>query len=180
MPRFFLAVARLRLMPASAFFAALLLLQGCTPKGQNTAPETPPYFASLKHSKSWGRRGPSRAQPVLWEYHWRGLPMLVVDAIPQWRQVRGPDGEVVWMSATLLSRRPMAMIRDAKPVPLYRTAGGDQSIIAYADPGALLRLGQCLKSRCALSHDNIRGWADKAALWGVDARATAKDDKAAP
>ncbi len=139
--------------------------------------QKPPYFASLRHDRSWGRRGPSYAQPVLWEYRRRGLPVLVIAQTPQWRRIADPDGTRVWMHRSLLGARPMAMVRTKTPAPLYRDAGTGQTIIAYADPGALLQLGPCVQARCQLKAGHIRGWAPKSALWGVDAKAAAQQVK---
>jgi SH3-like domain-containing protein len=60
------------------------------------------------------------------------------------------------------------MIKAKTPIPLYRSMGEDQTVIAYADPMALLHLGPCQEQRCQLKQGNIRGWAERSALWGVD------------
>lgn len=120
------------------------------------------------HDEAWGRRGPSYKQPVLWEYRRRGLPLLVVDKTEYWRQVVDPDGTMVWMHSSQLANRSIVMVRAKAPIPLYRMAGEDLTVIAYADPMALLHLGPCQGTRCQLKKDNIRGWAEKDALWGVD------------
>jgi len=153
---------------------ALLVTGACTQQRQDDDARQPPYFASLRHDKSWGRRGPSYDQPVLWEYQRRGLPVLVIEQTPQWRKIVDPDGMTVWMHRSRLSTRAMAMVRAKTPAALYRSAGSGQIIIAYADPGALLRLGPCVQVRCQLKAGNIRGWVRKSALWGVDTKAAAK------
>lgn len=146
---------------------ALLLFGACTPNAQNSKPAELPYFVNLQPDEAWGRRGPSYKQPVLWVYKRRGLPLLVIDETTFWRQVRDADGAVVWMHKSLLSSRPMAMVIAKSPIPLYRTASEDETVVAYADPRALLRLGPCQSGRCQLKKGNIRGWADKSALWGA-------------
>ncbi len=149
--------------------AGLALLGACTAPERNAVPAGLPYFATLQPDEAWGRRGPSSKQPVLWQYQRRGLPLLVVDETPLWRQVRDFEGDTVWMRDFLLTtRHPTAMIIAKTPVPLYRMAGDDENVIAYADPGAILRLGPCEQSRCQLRKDKIRGWAEKSGLWGVD------------
>jgi SH3-like domain-containing protein len=151
-----------------ASIAALVLITSCGQNAQNKAPAELPYFANLRPDEAWGRRGPSYKQPVLWEYRRRGLPLLVIDKTELWRQVRDPQGDTVWIHKSLLSRNGIVMIKTKTPIPLYRAMGEDQSVIAYADPMALLRLGPCQGQRCQLRQGNIRGWADRSALWGVD------------
>jgi len=151
-----------------ACFGGLVLIAAC---GQNTQKNTPsevPYFTNLRPNEAWGRRGPSYRQPVLWEYRRRGLPLLVIDETAFWRRVLDPQGDRVWMHKSLLSRRSIVMVMANQPIPLYRTMGDDQTVVAYADPQALLRLGPCQGDRCQIRKDNIRGWADKAGLWGVN------------
>ncbi len=152
-------------------FGILILLVACNPSAQDATQTEPPYFVSLRPDEVWGRRGPSYKQPVLWEYRRRGLPVLVVDETPFWRQVIDPAGEKVWMHKSLLSTRAMVMVVADKPVPIYRTEGQDQIVIAYADPNALLRLGPCLNGRCQVRKENVRGWAEKNVLWGADVSA---------
>jgi SH3-like domain-containing protein len=146
----------------------LVLITACGQGTHQSAPAELPYFTNLRPDEAWGRRGPSYKQPVLWEYRRRGLPLLVVDETVFWRQVLDPDGDRVWMHKSLLSNRSIVMVMADKPIPLYRTMGEDQTVVAYADPKALLRLGPCQGTRCQLRKDNIRGWADKSKLWGVD------------
>ncbi len=97
-----------------------------------------------------------------------GLPLLVVDKTVLWCQVIDPEGEKVWMHKSRLSTRAMVMVKAETPVALYRTEGEGQTVIAYADPNALLRLGPCLGDSCQVKKGSVRGWVKKNALWGVD------------
>ncbi len=155
-------------MPLFGLLLGLVLISACMPKGQTRKPSEPPYFASLRPDEAWGRRGPSYDQPVLWEYRRRGLPLLVIDETPFWRQILDHEGDKVWMHKSLLSLRATVMVVSAQPAPLFRAAGDDQTVSAYAAPFAVLRLVQCLGDRCLVKKDNIRGWAEKQTLWGVE------------
>ncbi|PHS27264.1 MAG: hypothetical protein COA84_04530 [Robiginitomaculum sp.] len=168
MPNFISQYLPQRLRLCAACLGALVLIASCGQNTQSKATAEVPYFANLRPDEAWGRRGPSYKQPVLWEYRRRGLPLLVVDKTTFWRQVRDPEGDLVWMHKSLLSRNRIVMIKAKAPIPLYRAMGEDQTVIAYADPMALLQLGPCQEQRCQLRQGNIRGWAERSALWGVD------------
>ncbi len=168
MPDFISLYFPQRLRLSAACLGALVLIAACGQNAQNKASTEVPYFSNLAHNEAWGRRGPSYKQPVLWEYHRRGLPLLVVDETEYWHQIVDPEGTKVWMHTSQLAKLSIVMVRAKTPIPLYRMAGEDLTVIAYADPMALLRLGPCQDQRCQLRQGNIRGWAERSVLWGVD------------
>lgn len=161
------AISPIRLFMHIGLWIILITLGACTPRGQQRTPNEPPYFASLRPDEAWGRRGPSYDQPVLWEYQRSGLPLLVIDETPFWRQVLDHEGVKVWMHKSLLSTRPTALIVAEKPVAMFRAAGDNETVIAYIQPNVIVRLGACIENRCQVRKEKIRGFVEKKALWGV-------------
>ena len=41
-------------------------------------------------------------------------------------------------------------------------------VIAMAEGGAIVRLGECDAGWCQISGAGAKGWVEKAAIWGVD------------
>jgi SH3-like domain-containing protein len=68
---------------------------------------------------------------------------------------------------TLLSGVRTALVQGAGPAPLYAGAGEGTAIRAFVEPGVVARLEACEGPWCQLAADGVRGWAPRAALWGV-------------
>src|SRR5579871_2902585 len=62
-----------------------------------------PRYASLKSDKVNGRSGPSSDYPVEWTYQRLGLPVVVVRESQDWRKIRDPQGDEVWVKKSLLA-----------------------------------------------------------------------------
>ena len=128
--------------------AAPALAQSCdTPSGFAV-----PRFVTLDH-------------PIRWMYVRRGLPVEVIAETPDWRRVRDPGGEVVWMHRRLLSGRRAVAAREI--VTLHARPDESAATIAEIEPGAFLWLERCRGGWCRLEADGRRGWAPARAFWGV-------------
>ena len=127
-----------------------------------------PRYVSLKFDVANGRSGPSRAHPIAWRYMRLGLPMQVIAETPDWRRVRDPQGETVWMRRSLLSGRRAVFA--AEETVLRVRADEEAAIAAIAEPGAVLALERCREGWCRLEAQGRRGWARTDTLWGVYAR----------
>lgn len=131
-----------------------------------------PRFVSLKFEEVRGRAGPSFSHPVRWRYLRVGLPMQVVAETADWRRVRDPGGEEVWMHRrTLSGRRAVWAI---EPVSLKARPDEASPDVAAVEPDAVLWLERCRNGWCRLEAAGQRGWARGDAFWGVYA------DEAAP
>ncbi len=162
-----------KMMYTRARFFCLLLLLGVPTVWAHAVhaagtPAITPYFVSIDEIKARGRRGPSKAQPILWVYTRKGLPLLVLDESDKWLQVRDPQGDVTWMAKRLVSRRRTLIVTAKAPIAIYRKAGKNENIVAFADPGALLRLRTCESARCQVKSGTVRGWIDKDGVWGLE------------
>ena len=131
-----------------------------------------PRFVSLKFAEVNGRAGPSLGHPVRWVYVRRGLPVQVVAETADWRQVRDPEGETVWMHRRTLSGR--RAVRALDETPLRARPEADAVEEAMAEPGAVLWLERCRLGWCRVEADDLRGWARAEALWGVYAHETSR------
>jgi len=95
-----------------------------------------PRFVSLKFNEVRGRSGPSFNHAVKWRYQRTGLPVEVIGETPDWRRVRDPEGEVVWMHRrTLTGRRAVWVKTDTR---LHTRPDENASVIALVQTGAVL------------------------------------------
>ncbi len=127
-----------------------------------------PRYVSLKASEGNVRRGPSLTHKIDWVLTRRGMPLEITAEFGHWRRVRDKDGAGGWVHYSLLSGvRTVIVERDL--LPLYIKADAQTQVQAYVEAGVVARLGECDERWCWLSAGGYRGWADKSALWGVNA-----------
>lgn len=124
-----------------------------------------PRFVSLRYDEAAGRSGPSDEHAISWMYQRSGLPVQVIAETPDWRRVRDPGGEEVWMHRRLLSgRRAVHALEDGDMLARPET---ESALIARIESGALLWLERCRAGWCRLEADGRRGWVRAQGLWGV-------------
>ena len=126
-----------------------------------------PRFESLKSSAVHGREGPSLEYPVAWRYERRGLPVLVIKESREWRMVRDPSGDEVWMHERTLGAQPSVMVHGDGFAVLRRSPEADARVIARMEPGAIATLIGCEKAFCEIYINHRRGYAEKSRLWGA-------------
>jgi SH3-like domain-containing protein len=124
-----------------------------------------PRFEALRHETVNGRKGPDEDYAVQWEYKRKGLPVLILKESGDWRYVRDPAGDQVWIKKTQLTGAKDAQALEAFVMKAGRAS--DSADVATISAGVLLRLGDCDATMCQVSADNYRGWAPRSALWGV-------------
>ncbi len=123
-----------------------------------------PRFVTLAYDEAAGRVGPSSDHPIQWMYVRRGLPVEVIAETPDWRRVRDPEGEIVWMHRRLLSGRRAMWAREVSE--LRSRPDAEATLIARIEPGARLWLERCRSGWCRLEADGQRGWALARHFWG--------------
>lgn len=127
-----------------------------------------PRFVSLKASEGNVRRGPSLSHRIDWVFTRRDMPLVVTAEYGHWRRVEDRDGQGGWVHYSLLSGvRTVIVAEDL--TPLYMKPQEGAPISARAEAGVVARLGECGPDWCRITADGKRGWAKKAALWGVAA-----------
>mgnify|MGYP001968423700 CR=1 FL=1 len=125
-----------------------------------------PRFVSLKFNEANLRTGPGSEYPVLWQYRQVGLPLLVDAEFGVWRKVRDADGTTGWMHGAGLSLRRMAFIHEGM-AKIYRQDNSESGVVALAEKHALLELEFCPKNWCRVATDNVKGWVQRTAIWGI-------------
>lgn len=121
-----------------------------------------PRFESLRYSVVNGRNGPSQRHPVVWRYLRKGLPVLIIKESHDWRRVRDPFGDEVWIRNTQLS--------SSKYVILKRTSELREgtSIVAILEQGVVAQLHECGRRWCEISKDSFHGVVLSEDIWGWD------------
>lgn len=154
------------LPPLLALFAAAAATPHAAAQSCDTFSGLPvPRFVSLRFNEAAGRAGPSEDHPIAWMYRRAGLPVQVIAETPDWRRVRDPDGEEVWMHRRLLSGR--RAVRALSGADMLARPEDEAALVARIEPGAVLWLERCRAGWCRLEADGQRGWAEASAFWGV-------------
>ena len=151
-----------------ATIVATLLI--CTPiaakdRGQVTNLPLPRYV-SLKASEGNVRRGPSLSHRIDWVFKHRNMPLRIVAEHGHWRRVVDREGAGGWVHYTLLSGSRFVLIEEDLAA-LHTAADETAPIAAYAEAGAIARLGKCQSSWCRITANGTKGWLPRAKLWGI-------------
>ena len=125
-----------------------------------------PRYVSLKASEGNVRRVPSLTHKIDWVFRHHDMPLEVTAEYGHWRRVVDKDGAGGWVHYSLLSGvRTVIIEQDLLAVRVKPDEAAD--VYAYVEAGVVARLGKCDPVWCRISADGYKGWADKAALWGV-------------
>lgn len=128
-----------------------------------------PRYESIAAAEAFGRRGPGKDHRIDWVYHALGLPVRVLEESGEWRRVRDPSGDEVWLHATLLSPNRTVFVKGAEAPGLTLRAAPrpEAQAVAYMQPGVVAVLKECLGGwRKVAAGENATGWVPADALWG--------------
>lgn len=128
-----------------------------------------PRYESIAAAEAFGRRGPGKDHRIDWVYHARGLPVRVLEEDKEWRRVRDPAGDEVWIHASKLSPNRTVYVKESEaPGLTLRTAPRpDAEPVAYMERGVVAVLKECLGGwRKITANDDSTGWVPAEALWG--------------
>lgn len=128
--------------------------------------QTVPRYASLRYNEVNGRAGPSPDYPVRWTYERAGLPVVVIRESKDWRMIRDPMGDEVWINQSQLAAKRTAITTNSGVI--YREPRTDAAKVARFGPGAVVSLGDCGQLWCRVEGDGRKGWVGKTDLWGAD------------
>lgn len=125
-----------------------------------------PRFETLRWAEVNGRVGPSLSYPIAWRYNRKGLPVLIVKESGEWRRVRDPAGDEVWVHGRMLEAGNTAMVIQAEVM----RAGPDPQAQAIAEIGrdVVVSLDECRETHCRVRAGDYRGWIARNQLWGID------------
>ena len=101
-----------------------------------------PRYVSLKGSEGNARRGPSLSHRIDWVFRHAGMPLRVTAEFGHWRRVEDKDGAGGWVHYALLSGVRTALVTQDM-VELRSRPHQDADIVARAEMGAIVRLGEC-------------------------------------
>jgi SH3-like domain-containing protein len=129
-----------------------------------------PRFETLRYAAVNGRAGPSKDHPIVWRYEMKGLPVLIIKESEEWRRVRDPSGDEVWIHARMLQAEAGVLVRDE--LALRESASKDAKPVARLGAGVLGQLKQCVQRWCEIEAGGHAGWAEQHRLWGADTSET--------
>ncbi len=127
-----------------------------------------PRFVSLRHAKINARIGPSMEHPIKWTYTRKGLPVQITAETEEWRRIRDPKGDVVWVRREMLSGTRTAIVIGTTEAILRKTPSQTAGARATLDPGVILNVKDCGKGWCAVKTDRFTGWVEVNRLWGLE------------
>jgi SH3-like domain-containing protein len=126
-----------------------------------------PRYVSLKTNEGNARRGPGLTHRIDWVFSRAGMPLRITAEYENWRRIEDAEGAGGWVHYSLLSGTRTALVT-APMLDLRSTALPDGAVILQAEAGVIARLLECQLEWCWVSIAGEKGWAPKAALWGVD------------
>lgn len=126
-----------------------------------------PRSASLASDTVNLRTGPGTQYPIAWVYHRRGLPVRVTQEFDVWRKVVDPDEVEGWAHSSLLTTRRTVLVRGGSPIALRRSPDDSSRTLLRAEAGVIGTFFDCTDGYCRIEIDGTRGYAPRAALWGV-------------
>jgi SH3-like domain-containing protein len=126
-----------------------------------------PRYSSLRYDKVNGRAGPSRDYPVEWTYERARLPVVIIRESQDWRTIRDPMGDEVWVNKSqLAAERTAITMLDGE---IRRSPDSKGAVVARYSPGVVLSLGECRAGWCGVEAEGRRGFARQDQLWGASA-----------
>ena len=125
-----------------------------------------PRFVSLKSNEINLRVGPSINYPINIKYIRKNLPIEIIDEFDLWRKVKDHEGNIGWIKKGLLKgdRFVLTVIKNNGAKVFNRPNG---TVIGIIKKNNILKLKNCLKKWCYISHQKINGWLSKNDIWGV-------------
>lgn len=150
--------------PAERFLA--YAGNGAEPRISNFSGLPVPRYSSIKNAPANGRAGPSQDYPVRWQYQLKGLPVVIIRETADWRKIRDPQGDEVWIHRALLSGETTAItMYDGQILQAPRE---DAEVLAQFPSGLVLALDRCEGAWCAVSADGVEGWVSRTRVWGAE------------
>lgn len=140
---------------------------GVEPRLSDFSGLTVPRYASLRFDEVNGRSGPSLDYPVKWTYERAGLPVVVIRESNEWRKIRDPMGDEVWVNASQLAEQRTAITTHTGA--MLQTPAPEARPAARFNPGTVVSLGECGTVWCPVTAQGQKGWIVREHLWGADA-----------
>lgn len=120
----------------------------------------------MKASEGNVRRGPSLTHQIDWVFKRKDVPLVITAEHGHWRRVQDRDGAGGWVHYSLLSGTRTAIVELDMLELLSQPAEGALAV-ARLELGVIARIEECQQEWCRMNANGYKGWAPKAALWGV-------------
>lgn len=134
-----------------------------------------PRWVSLKHNTINGRKGPGKHFAHLWTFRRKGMPVIVVNEMDNWRKIRDIEGGESWVRSVALSGQDTGLV--IRYTPLLKKAKDASPVVAQLSPNVLLKLKSCSGAYCAVEIDpeikkgnkkGRKGYVARRDIWGVE------------
>jgi SH3-like domain-containing protein len=154
-----------------------------TAEAQGGAFDTPssypvPRWVTIRSSKVFARKGPSKDHDVLWVYTQKGLPVQVISETREWRLICDPDGAIGWVRHDMVSSRRAVMATFPGGTDLRAGPDEKASLKGRLKARTLAGFEKCEKGFCQVrvvkGSSSTKGWVAQSALWGTQATPACK------
>lgn len=125
-----------------------------------------PRYVSLKAAEGNVRRGPSLSHRIDWVFKRRNMPLRITAEHGHWRRVEDREGFGGWVHYSLISGNRTVII-EQNMLSLHARPDETTPIKAALEAGVIADLGKCRSGWCKVNAGGHRGWARRAALWGL-------------
>ena len=122
-------------------------------------------FLTLKNNKVNLRQGPSFDYPVKLIYKKKYLPVIILNKVETWRQIKDHQNNSGWIHISQLSKRRSAININENSI-VYKKATVYSKPIVKLKTGRLVLIKKCKKEWCQIKTGNYKGWILKKFLWG--------------
>jgi len=166
------------LLGALAFLGVIVVPAHSEDATFDTPSKSPvPRWVMLRRDEVYARNGPSKDNAKVWTYRVTNLPVQIISETKDWRLICDPDGNVAWVSRTMLQNSRTVMSPGDQKLSIYADPRADSDVRAILRPKAIAQLEKCKKDWCRINVGGVSGWVPKKSLWGTqeDAACTRPD-----
>jgi len=134
-----------------------------------------PRWVSLKYDRINGRKGPGSHFPHLWTFRRKGMPVIVINEMDNWRKVRDIEGGESWVRNVALSGQNMGLI--TRLTPLLKKPKSSTAPLAQLSPNVMLIIKSCEDDYCAVQIEpeikkgkkkGRKGYVARRDIWGAE------------
>ena len=122
-------------------------------------------FLSLRNDNVNLRQGPSFEYPIKLIYKKKYLPVIIVDRLETWRQIKDFENNSGWIHISQLSKKKSAINIENNSI-IYTKPSIYSEPIARLEIGRLVLVKKCKIKWCKITSGNFNGWILKNYLWG--------------
>ena len=122
-------------------------------------------FLTLKNNKVNLRQGPSFDYPVKLIYKKKYLPVIIINKMETWRQIKDHQKNSGWVHVSQISKRKSAININDNSI-IYKKPTIYSKPVVRLKTGRLVLIKKCKKEWCKVTSGNFNGWILEKFLWG--------------